>query len=97
MRKLVMVLLLLSMGLAVWGEEMTVEGKLVGAAGQWFRIITDEGEEVGLGPESDGIVRDFNYKEAGIALGDTVSVTGDFKTNANGKRVAKVITSMKKK
>jgi len=97
MRKFITIIALLAIGLTVWGEEMTLTGKLVGKPGKWFNLIID-GKYQALAPESDGKVLGFDYVAKGIALGDQVSVTGDFRIKADGTTgQAQSITNMEKK
>jgi len=98
MRKFITIIALLAIGLTVWGEELTLEGTLKGNIGRWFNLVKADGTVVTLAPESDGKVLGFDYAAKGIAIGDQVSVTGDFRIKADGTTgQAQSITNMEKK
>ncbi len=98
MRKLITIIALLAIGLTVWGEEMTLTGTLKGIEGKWFNLATADGTFVPLAVESDGKVLEFDYAAKGIALGDEISVTGDFRIKADGTPgQAQSITNIEKK
>jgi len=98
MRKFITMALLLTIGLTVWGEEVTLTGTLDGLPGKWFNLKQDDGQWVSLAIESDGKLAGFDYAAKGIEVGDHVVVTGDFRLKGDGTPLkATTITNIEKK